>query len=61
MYDHNQMISERQAQSVAELLKTEGLKLAEDDVQGLGEDRPRYSNRFPEGRFYNRAVEIYTK
>ncbi len=61
MYDHNQMISERQAQSVAELLKTEGLKLAEDDVQGLGEDRPRYSNRFPEGRFYNRAVEIHTK
>ncbi|MBU3678127.1 MAG: hypothetical protein FGM32_00780 [Candidatus Kapabacteria bacterium] len=61
MYDHNQAVSERQAQSVAGILQESGVRISDEDVSGTGEDRPRYSNRFPEGRFYNRAVEIHTK
>lgn len=61
MYDHNQFISERLAESVAERVGKAGVDVSKDDLRGMGEEQPRYSNRFPEGRFYNRAVELTTK
>ncbi|MFN6113931.1 MAG: OmpA family protein [Bacteroidota bacterium] len=61
MYDHNQFVSERLAESVAGRVEDAGINVSKDDLRGMGEEQPRYSNRFPEGRFYNRAVELKTK
>jgi hypothetical protein len=32
--------------------------LASLDGKGVGEEAPLYSNELPEGRFYNRTVQI---
>jgi outer membrane protein OmpA-like peptidoglycan-associated protein len=61
MYDHNQFVSEQYAESVSDFMNENDVAVRDNNVSGVGEDRPRYSNRFPEGRFYNRAVEIRTK
>jgi outer membrane protein OmpA-like peptidoglycan-associated protein len=61
MYDHNQFVSEQYAESVSDFMNENDVAVRDNHVSGVGEDRPRYSNRFPEGRFYNRAVEIRTK
>lgn len=60
-YDHNQYLSEKYAGIVAAFITQQGRAVNDDDVLGYGEERPRYPNRFPEARFYNRAVEIKDK
>ena len=60
-YDHNQYLSEKYAQIVAAFIVKAERKVSEDLIQGFGEENPRYSNRYPEGRFYNRAVEMIAK
>jgi len=54
---YNQGLSERRAQSVADLISSR-LPNADMRVIGLGESNPVGSNDTPEGRFQNRRVEV---
>ena len=54
---YNQGLSERRAQSVADLIASR-LPNADMRVIGLGESNPVASNDTPEGRFQNRRVEV---
>ncbi len=55
---YNQRLSERRAQSVANVLTGAGVPGSRLRVIGVGDDRPRASNLTPEGRALNRRVEI---
>jgi outer membrane protein OmpA-like peptidoglycan-associated protein len=57
---HNQDLSERRAQSVAQYLQQHGLKASQYAVHGYGESNPVASNATAEGRAHNRRVEITT-
>lgn len=59
LYEHNQRLSDRRATTVrnginAETKSRYGVLL----VRGVGEDEPLYTNELPEGRFYNRTVQV---
>lgn len=58
--DRNQRLSEQRAEAVAKRIMAEkgpnGYK--ELIARGVGESAPLYSNDLPEGRFYNRTVQI---
>jgi outer membrane protein OmpA-like peptidoglycan-associated protein len=57
MYEHNQKLSERRAQTVERGVRSIGsYKLLE--ARGTGEDEPLFSNDLPEGRFFNRTVQV---
>jgi outer membrane protein OmpA-like peptidoglycan-associated protein len=60
-YDHNQYLSEKYAGIVAVFITQQERPVDDENVIGYGEERPRYTNRFPEARFYNRAVELKDK
>ncbi|MBS1538422.1 MAG: OmpA family protein [Bacteroidetes bacterium] len=49
----NQALSENRASNVASTISTGKIK-----TKGVGESNPTYSNELPEGRMYNRTVEI---
>ncbi len=55
---HNQALSERRAQSVANYLSARGVLRARLGVRGYGESQPIASNESEVGRAQNRRVEI---
>lgn len=55
---YNQSLSERRAQSVANVLRAEGVPSTRIAVIGAGESQPVASNLTPEGKAQNRRVEI---
>ncbi len=59
LYDHNQKLSERRANAVYnELNKATKGKYNSLVKRGVGEDEALYTNDLPEGRFYNRTVQV---
>ncbi len=56
--EHNQTLSERRAQSVANYQKSLGVAGSRISTVGLGETNPVASNETEEGRRQNRRVEI---
>ncbi len=62
LYEHNQRLSERRSKTVYNGIrrKTKG-KYGKLIVRGVGEDEPLYDNSLPEGRFYNRTVQVIIK
>jgi outer membrane protein OmpA-like peptidoglycan-associated protein len=55
---HNQQLSERRAQSVADYLVSRGVPRARIATQGFGELHPRVENDTPANMALNRRVEI---
>ncbi len=55
---YNQVLSERRARSVADILQANGVSGARISTIGLGENRPAASNLTPEGKARNRRVDI---
>lgn len=55
---YNQQLSERRANSVADVLLEQGVPFGRIDAIGRGEDQPITSNLTAEGRAQNRRVEI---
>jgi outer membrane protein OmpA-like peptidoglycan-associated protein len=62
LYEHNQALSERRATTVYNgiMQQTKG-KVGYINKRGVGEDEPLYDNSLPEGRFYNRTVQVIIK
>lgn len=62
MYETNKRLSINRAKTVFTGIKnkTRG-KYAELTTEGVGEDDPLYTNDLPEGRFYNRTVQVLLK
>ena len=56
--DYNQGLSERRAQSVAAVLRSEGVRADRVVAFGRGETQPVATNLTPEGRAANRRVEV---
>ncbi|RQR43480.1 OmpA family protein [Burkholderia sp. Bp9131] len=56
--EHNQQLSERRAQAVAQYLREHGLNAQKFDVRGYGESNPVASNATAPGRAKNRRVDI---
>lgn len=62
LYEHNQALSERRSNTVYNgiMQQTKG-KVGNIIKRGVGEDEPLYDNSLPEGRFYNRTVQVIIK
>ncbi|MCX7930619.1 MAG: OmpA family protein [Chlorobi bacterium] len=58
MYEHNKKLSANRAATVERAVKTRTKGVKELISRGVGEDDPIYDNNLPEGRFYNRTVQI---
>lgn len=56
--EHNQRLSERRAQAVAQYLREHGLRAQTFDVHGYGEHDPVATNATEAGRAKNRRVDI---
>ena len=58
--DRNLKLSQDRAQKISGLLQTHAADTAISSLktEGVGETQPIYSNDLPEGRFYNRTVQI---
>lgn len=57
--EHNMRLSQQRALSYERIFKSYSKgKLGYISACGLGEESPIYSNETPEGRFYNRTVQI---
>lgn len=62
MYDHNKRLSERRSATVREgINKRTGGKYSSLSSKGVGEEDPLYTNDLPEGRFYNRTVQVIVR
>ena len=62
LYEHNAKLSNRRSNTVHNgIMKTTKGKFARLDKKGVGEDEPLYTNETPEGRFYNRTVQVIIK
>lgn len=59
--EHNQVLSERRANSVRDYLIDNGVASRNITAVGYGETRPKSSNSTPEGRQANRRVEIHIR
>jgi outer membrane protein OmpA-like peptidoglycan-associated protein len=57
--EHNQVLSERRAKSVADYLVTQKVVSSRMFIQGLGFDQPIADNNTTQGRAMNRRVELY--
>lgn len=59
LYDHNKRLSENRSKTVQNGIKatTDG-KYGSLTSRGVGEDEELYTNTLPEGRFYNRTVQV---
>ncbi len=55
---HNQALSERRANSVADYMRTRGVAPQRIAAYGMGMSQPIASNATPEGRQQNRRVEL---
>ena len=62
MYEHNLKLSNRRSNTVENGIKkkTKG-KYALLTKRGVGEEEPLFDNMLPEGRFYNRTVQVIIK
>lgn len=59
LYDHNKRLSENRARTVARAIEAYAKGRYQSlTARGVGEDDPLYTNDLPEGRFYNRTVQI---
>jgi flagellar motor protein MotB len=58
MYEHNKKLSANRALTVERAVKTRTRGVKSLISNGVGEDDPLYDNNLPEGRFYNRTVQI---
>jgi len=56
---HNKKLSESRAQSVIEVLATDGVDRTRLTHKGWGEDKPIQTNSTAEGRAQNRRVEVH--
>jgi len=56
--EHNQSLSERRSTAYRTLLERSGIARTRISAHGVGEERPLYRNDLPEGRFYNRTVQV---
>ena len=54
----NKKLSEQRAGTAEKFIKSTGNKYAEMTTRGTGEEEPLYSNDSPEGRFFNRTVQV---
>ena len=62
LYDHNKGLSERRSKTVyTGIMKTTKGAFGGLSSRGVGEDEPLYTNELPEGRFYNRTVQVTIK
>lgn len=62
LYERNQKLSENRATTVTNgINKQTGGKFSVLNKRGVGEDEPLYRNDLPEGRFYNRTVQVTIK
>lgn len=62
MYDHNKKLSGRRSDFVKQgINKQTGGKYSSLSSNGVGEEDPLYSNDLPEGRFYNRTVQVIVR
>jgi outer membrane protein OmpA-like peptidoglycan-associated protein len=59
MFDHNKRLSENRARTTKDLIngKTKGAYKSLE-TRGTGEEEPLYTNELPEGRFFNRTVQV---
>ena len=57
-YQHNMVLSQKRADSVAQYLKAQGVEPMRVLTKGVGPDYPVASNATPEGRQLNRRVEL---
>jgi type VI secretion system protein ImpK len=57
-FANNQVLSEKRAQSVAQVLMAKGVDTTRLQVVGMGDKQPVASNASPQGRALNRRVEI---
>jgi len=58
---YNQTLSENRANSVRSFLVSSGVPAARVTAVGFGETKPKASNDTPEGRQFNRRVEIHIR
>ncbi|MFA7627307.1 MAG: OmpA family protein, partial [Candidatus Kapaibacterium sp.] len=59
MYDHNMKLSKNRANAVRQGINKEtGGNYNQLIDKGVGEEDPLYTNDLPEGRFYNRTVQV---
>ncbi len=59
LYETNKKLSDRRANTVFDgINKVSKRKYGNLDKSGVGEDNPLYNNDLPEGRFYNRTVQV---
>ncbi len=58
LYEVNQRLSQRRAATVERSIKANRKKFKTFETDGVGEDDALYTNESPEGRFYNRTVQI---
>lgn len=59
LYETNKKLSEKRAGTVYNgINKVSKRKYGNLDRSGVGEDNPLYNNDLPEGRFYNRTVQV---
>lgn len=59
LYETNKRLSERRAGTVYDGINAASKrKYGNLDRSGVGEDNPLYNNDLPEGRFYNRTVQV---
>ena len=56
-YEHNKRLSERRAATVERGVKAIGTYKSLE-ARGTGEDEPLFDNSLPEGRFFNRTVQV---
>ncbi|MCS6966207.1 MAG: OmpA family protein [Candidatus Kapabacteria bacterium] len=59
LYDHNKKLSENRARTAMRAIESYARGRYQSlTSRGVGEDDPLYTNDLPEGRFYNRTVQI---
>lgn len=59
MFDHNKRLSENRARTVkTSVEKATSNKFQTLESRGTGEEEPLYTNELPEGRFFNRTVQV---
>lgn len=62
MYDHNMRLSNNRANAVRDgINKQTKSQYNQLSSKGVGEEDPLYTNQLPEGRFYNRTVQVIVR